>query len=219
MLGVSDVVLLGLSFDYINAHPGCHWERARPRRGMGKICPDFVDACVACWWSFFGRPRELPTRPSTPPSLPPVTGVISDRAPLLIAAPRRDGVPQLAAPSRDGVPRPHNPPRYLEELKARNYLERQVRMSHLVELEEVKVRSRLGQQARTVDRIGRLFLQSPPARNKTPTASPNSNGRKRESQASSSVDTRAALVPRRGRGAKYYGIRIGRQVGVVDTWE
>jgi hypothetical protein len=42
---------------------------------------------------------------------------------------------------------------------------------------------------------------------------------KRERQATSSVESRASLAPRRGKGAKYYGIRVGRQVGVVDTWE
>jgi hypothetical protein len=132
LLGVSDVVRLGLSLDYINAHPGCPWERARPRRSMSRICPDFADACVSCWRSFF---RKTPSGPRTPPLPAPVTDVISDRAPLLaavqrggfmpLAAPRRDGNPRFAAPRRDAVPRPREPPGYLEELKARNYLEKQ----------------------------------------------------------------------------------------------
>jgi hypothetical protein len=226
LLGVSDVVRLGLSFDYINTNPGCPWERAWPRRGMSRICPDFADACVACWKSLF---RKRPTHPRTPLLPAPVTDVTSDRASLLaaiqrdgflpLAAPRREGNPRAAAPRRDAVPRPRDPPGYLEELKARNYLERQDRLSRLAELEGVKVRSRLEQQARTADRIGRLFLQSPPVKKRAPTASSAGDCVKQERQASNSVEPRASLAPCRGEGAKYYGIRIGRQVGVVDTWE
>ncbi len=62
----------------------------------------------------------------------------------------------------------------------------------------MKVRSRLEQQVRTADRIGRLFLQSPPVKKRAPTASSGGDCVKREKQAYSSVES--SLAPRRGKG-------------------
>ena len=124
-------------------------------------------------------------------------------APFLAANQRGSLSPGVAAQRRGGD---RQPPGYLEELKARNDIERQNRLVRLAEWEGVKIRSRLEQQARTTDRIGRLFPQSPPIQKRAPEASSSSNSVQRERQASSSVESRALLTPRRGKGAKYYGV-------------
>jgi hypothetical protein len=161
----------------------------------------------------FERRGDLPRRPVTPSVPLPGVGDPNHLAPLL-------PIPAyyLPAPRVDAAPRQHHEPQFLAELRHRGHLARQARINDEAELQEVKERSRLEQHARTVDRIGRLFTQSPPSRKQAKTAAKTASP-KQEPQSSSSVETFTPLVPRQGKATKYYSIHVGRQVGVVNTWD
>ncbi len=71
---------------------------------------------------------------------------------------------------------------------------------------ELQARARAEQEERTVERIGRLFIGSPPSVKKVPV--------KRESAAAST----SSSSPRARRGEKFYAVRVGRSTGIFLTW-
>jgi hypothetical protein len=74
-------------------------------------------------------------------------------------------------------------------------------------LAEPRAKSLLAQEARTVDRIGRLFVQRfASSKRRSPSAPPH-------------IDESAKpMLPRRGKGSKWYGIRVGWNPGICDSW-
>jgi hypothetical protein len=61
-------------------------------------------------------------------------------------------------------------------------------------------------------------LQSPPARKKGYAASSLRASIKQEIQSSSPTGTTASFTPRRGKGSKFYAVRIERRIGVFESW-
>jgi hypothetical protein len=166
LLGVADIQLLGLSLDAIAAKPGCHWERARPPRGLARALKDCWNWLTSCCRSRHSRDVQQ-------------------------LQPPRSRSPRPNEPSRDtylDAPPPvaHVPPSYLKELQAK---------------------TRLSQDARTADRIGRLFLERVARRTRqSPAAPPNVE------------ESSSLMLPRRGKAPKWYGVRVGRKIGICDSW-
>ncbi len=192
LLGLSDVRQLGLSLDAIADHPGCHWEdaRLRPRQaGFFHRVRQFFARCC---------PPFAPSRRALSPPADAVENLREEVAPLRESYESRESqlpaAPQNREPQEDERTGPRQysrlPQAYLRELKAKSALE---------------------QRSRTVDRIGRLFLASPSEKRTKCRESPATPGD--SSQSSSAVEPPAVR-----RVKKYYGIRVGRRIGVVETW-
>jgi hypothetical protein len=74
-------------------------------------------------------------------------------------------------------------------------------------LAELRAKSLLAQEARTVDRIGRLFMERAPSpKRRSPSAPPHTD------------ESAKPMLPRRGKESKWYGIRVGRNPGICDSW-
>jgi hypothetical protein len=114
------------------------------------------------------------------------------------------------------TPKPESPPDYQADF-LRNFRPT---------LEEIKARHLAQQQARTRSRIDRLFAAPPPARAKK--LHPRSPSLARQSSSagrptypfprSHSQEAFEPLMPHRGK-PKFYGVRVGRQIGVFDSWD
>jgi hypothetical protein len=97
-------------------------------------------------------------------------------------------------------------------------------------LNEIKTRNRQEYQARTRTRIARLFAAPP--RKLAAVSHLHARSLSRFGQSSSSTnhpthlspcppspESFEPMLPRRGKGYKFYGVRVGRQVGVFDSWD
>jgi hypothetical protein len=200
LLGVADVRLLGLSLDRIADDPGCHWEDARlrrpPRSVWSRLCGPWTG-----WFRSRSERRDVP-RPVVfaPPDgpaqrlypQPPRQRDVAAQVPRSI-----DAVQREVDPEARGAPAPFLPPSFLQELKEHNRRE---------------------QERKLTNRVGRLFLESPPARKKSYAAPSHHAPPKPESQSSSSAGTITSCLPRRGKSSKFYAVRVGRRPSVYESW-
>jgi hypothetical protein len=195
LIGLSDVRQLGLSLDAIADHPASHWEdaRLRPRQaGFFRRAYQLLSRCCP----LFSSPRR-----ALPPPADAVENLREEAAPLREPCEPREV--QRPEPRQNDEPREDQHP-----------VPRRYRRLPRAYLQELKERSALEQHNRTIDRIGRLFLTSPPVKKKGLAASTTATiPREDWQQSSSSVEPSAVR-----RGNKYYGIRAGRKIGVVETW-
>jgi hypothetical protein len=201
LIGVSDVLHLGLSLDRIAEHPSYSLQEARPLGVMGRL--------FACLGGVYSRVSRLvlsrAPQGGNLPVAPPEQTELSGRVEAHLR-------PEIPLPD----PRPPSSPRS-------NFLQ-----SFRPTLEELKALHWQQQQARTRARIDRLFSAPPPARAKklphprSPSlahmSSSSANPPINRTPRSQSLEALEPLMPRRGK-SKFYGVRVGRQIGVFNSWE
>jgi hypothetical protein len=188
LLGVSDLRRLGLSLDYIADHPGVHWEQARRCGGFTGYCQRLRET-LADWL----RTAPSRKREEEPTYLPLVSPMTPHASGVVSAAPVVGGVSLEAA--RHSYPA--FPDGLFAELKARTCDEPPDRMAQ---------------------RIESIFAGLPPAKLERIIPSLSGNSFVQESSTLSAGGSPNPSRSRRGKGAKWYSIRVGRQPGVCDTW-
>jgi transposase InsO family protein len=88
---------------------------------------------------------------------------------------------------------------------------------------ELQARARAEQEERTVERIGCLFIESPPSVKKVPVKQESSGHASARQQGTSHRAAPAATStspssPKARRGEKFYAVRVGRSTGIFLTW-
>ncbi len=68
LIGVSDVLRLGLSLDRIAAHPGCSLAEARPLGVTDRLLSCLSGVCSGVFRLFRGRPPQGGRLPDAPPA-------------------------------------------------------------------------------------------------------------------------------------------------------
>ena len=206
LIGVSDVLRLGLSLDRIAAHPGCSLAEARPLSVTGRLLSCLSGVCSGVLRLFRRQPPQGGRLAEAPPSHIELREL--QEAQLRPAVP----LPSAPAPESRSPPSPRS-----------NFLQR-----FRPTLEELKVLHWNQQQSRTRARIARLHSASPPARANAPLdprspslASHSSSSASQPNRflpPSQSLEALEPLMPRQGR-AKFYGVRVGRRTGVFHSWD
>ncbi len=88
-------------------------------------------------------------------------------------------------------------------------------------LAELRAKALLEQEARTADRIGRLFMQrAPQPKRRSPSipAAPLPPHDQDRYQSSGIDEAASPLLAHRGKASKWYGIRVGRKPGICNDW-
>ncbi len=200
LIGVSDVQRLGLSLDRIAAHPGCRLEDARPLSGTGRLLSGLQS--FAARVSRFFCERTGPRAPVVPPRDDVETALEVVAQPALLPTQsafepeERNDFVQLFRPT-------------LNEIKARYWQE---------------------QQTRTRVRIARLFAAQPTKKAAVSHLPPRPPSRFGQSSSSMGHPTQRSprppspelfesMLPQRGKASKFYGVRVGRRIGVFDSWD
>ncbi len=188
LIGVSDVLRLGLSLDRIAAHPGCSLTEGRPLGVTGRLLPCLSGVCAGVFRLFRRRPPQGGRLPDAPPAHIELREF--QEAQLGSALP----LPRALAPEPRSPPSPRS-----------NFLQR-----FRPTLEELKALHWNQQQARTRARIARLHSAPPPARANVPldprspslaSHSSSSAGQpNRFLPRSQSLEALEPLMPRRGQG-------------------
>ncbi len=195
LIGVADARRLGLSLDRIAAHPGCRLQDARPSSCTGRLASGIRSFASRVTRFFCGRAKTLA------PVVPPVDdfgiALAVDAQPAMLPAPREDereeryDFVELFRPILSGIKLRHK-----QEQQART----RTRIAILVATQSANLASVSHQRSR--------FGQS----------SSSTSHPMHRSPRPPSPESFESMLPRR-RGAKFYGVRIGRQVGVFDSWD